>query len=194
MTEISVGFTIVIPGSVDPGMHFGLEVKRLICSINQPNHCYWEWNVCLNIKICKYLCSNYTNMSNFQPLDVVGRGSETQLQVGENFKKFIQQNKGWIQCIIINYKCCSLPVRQWDCYASIFYASIFYGAKCRAIVVPVSLAEFQESVTKFGFYYYRIIIIKFHLSMSSYHPTACHTGWILDKTSITEKQNKIVII
>ena len=29
MTEISVGFTIVIPGSVDPGMHFGLEVKRL---------------------------------------------------------------------------------------------------------------------------------------------------------------------
>ena len=29
MTEISVGFTIVIPGSLDPGMHFGLEVKRL---------------------------------------------------------------------------------------------------------------------------------------------------------------------
>ena len=29
MTEIPVGFTIVIPGSMDPGMHFGLEVKRL---------------------------------------------------------------------------------------------------------------------------------------------------------------------
>ena len=28
MTEISVGLTIVIPGSLDPGMHFGLEVKR----------------------------------------------------------------------------------------------------------------------------------------------------------------------
>ena len=41
----------------------------------------------LNIKICKYLCSNQTNMSNFQPLEVVGRGSETQLQVGENFNK-----------------------------------------------------------------------------------------------------------
>ena len=27
MTEISVGFTIVTPGSLDPGMHFGLEVK-----------------------------------------------------------------------------------------------------------------------------------------------------------------------
>ena len=26
-------------------------------------------------------------MANFQPLEVVGRGSETQLQVGENFKK-----------------------------------------------------------------------------------------------------------
>ena len=26
-------------------------------------------------------------MSNFHPLEVMGRGSETQLQVGENFKK-----------------------------------------------------------------------------------------------------------
>ena len=25
--EISVGFTIVTPGSLDPGMHFSLEVK-----------------------------------------------------------------------------------------------------------------------------------------------------------------------
>ena len=30
MTEIPVGFTIVTPGSMDPGMHFGLEVKGLI--------------------------------------------------------------------------------------------------------------------------------------------------------------------
>ena len=29
MTEISVGFTIVTPGSLDPGMHSGLEVKWL---------------------------------------------------------------------------------------------------------------------------------------------------------------------
>ena len=29
MTGISVGFTIVIPGSLDPDMHFGLEVKWL---------------------------------------------------------------------------------------------------------------------------------------------------------------------
>ena len=42
-----------------------------------------------NIKICKYLCSNYTNMSNFQPLEVVGRGSETQLKVAENFSYLI---------------------------------------------------------------------------------------------------------
>ena len=27
-------------------------------------------------------------MSHFQPLEVVGRGSETQLQVGENLNKF----------------------------------------------------------------------------------------------------------
>ena len=29
MKEISVEFTIVTPGSLDPGMHFGVEVKAL---------------------------------------------------------------------------------------------------------------------------------------------------------------------
>ena len=28
MTEISVGFTIVTPGSLDPGMHFDLKVNK----------------------------------------------------------------------------------------------------------------------------------------------------------------------
>ena len=42
--------------------------------------------MCLNINIDKSLNPNYTNiiMSNFQLLEVVGRGSETQLQVGEH--------------------------------------------------------------------------------------------------------------
>ena len=38
----------------------------------------------LNIKICTCLVSNETNISNFHRPEVVGRGSETQLQVGEN--------------------------------------------------------------------------------------------------------------
>ena len=33
-------------------------------------------------------------MSDFHPLEVVGRGSETQLQVGENLNKLIQQDEG----------------------------------------------------------------------------------------------------
>ena len=33
------------------------------------------------------MCSNLTNISNFHPLEVVGRGSETQLQVDENLNK-----------------------------------------------------------------------------------------------------------
>ena len=33
-------------------------------------------------------------MSNFQPLEAVDRGSETQLQVVEKFSKFTQQDKG----------------------------------------------------------------------------------------------------
>ena len=50
-------------------MHPGLEVKGL--------------SECLNIKIWNYLVSN---MSFFHPVKVVGRGSETQLQVGDFFK------------------------------------------------------------------------------------------------------------
>ena len=39
--------------------------------------------MCLNIKIIKCLVLKLTNMSNFHQLEVVGRGSETQLQVSE---------------------------------------------------------------------------------------------------------------
>ena len=45
--------------------------------------------MCLNIKICKYLVSNFKNESNVHPLKVVGRGSETQLKVGENLNYLI---------------------------------------------------------------------------------------------------------
>ena len=48
--------------------------------------------MCLNIKIYKYLFSILTSMSNFQPLDVVGHGSKTQLQVGENLNKLTEQD------------------------------------------------------------------------------------------------------
>ena len=45
---------------------------------------YWERNVCLNMKIYKCLVSNAINISNYHPLEVVRRGSDTQFQVGEN--------------------------------------------------------------------------------------------------------------
>ena len=44
-------------------------------------------NVCLKIKIFKCLVSKLTNISNCHPFDVVGRGSETQLQMGENLNR-----------------------------------------------------------------------------------------------------------
>ena len=42
MTEISVGFTIVTPGSMDPGMHFGLKVKGLT----------FTYAYCGNVLVC----------------------------------------------------------------------------------------------------------------------------------------------
>ena len=50
--------------------------------------------MCLNIRNRKCLVSNYTNISNFKPLEVVGRGSETQLQVAGNLNYLIQQDRG----------------------------------------------------------------------------------------------------
>ena len=42
-------------------------------------------NECLNKTINKCFFLNETNVSNFNPLEVVSRVSETQLQVGEKF-------------------------------------------------------------------------------------------------------------
>ena len=39
-------------------------------------------------------------MSNFHPLEVVGRGSETQLQVGENLNRLTQQDKGLMATVV----------------------------------------------------------------------------------------------
>ena len=43
---------------------------------------------------CKCLASNKANMSNFHPLEVVGRGSETQLEVGEKLNSITWHFKG----------------------------------------------------------------------------------------------------
>ena len=46
-------------------------------------------NQCLNIKIKHQdlFCLGMTNMSHFQPVKVVGRGSETQRLVGEKINR-----------------------------------------------------------------------------------------------------------
>ena len=52
------------------------------------NRCY-----CLSINICKCLVSDKTNMNIFYTLEVVGRVSETQLQVRGNEKNSGQKIK-----------------------------------------------------------------------------------------------------
>ena len=41
------------------------------------------------MKVCKCLISIWTKMSKFLPVEIVGRGSETQLQVSENLNDLI---------------------------------------------------------------------------------------------------------
>ena len=52
------------------------------------NRSYCELTVCSNNKICKRLVPNYY-YHYFSPLEYVGRGSETQVQVGENLNHLI---------------------------------------------------------------------------------------------------------
>ena len=59
----------------------------LIC-FNQLNHCYWEQNVCLRIKICKYCVSNQAN------IEVVVCSSKPQLYVSEILNKKTWLEKG----------------------------------------------------------------------------------------------------
>ena len=49
--------------------------------------------VCVYSNICKYLISNDYN---FHPLKVVGRGSETQLQLGKKLNDLIYRFEGKI--------------------------------------------------------------------------------------------------
>ena len=51
--------------------------------------------MCLNIKISKCVVCNKTNISNVQPLEVVGRHSETQLQVTEHLNKIVYRINGY---------------------------------------------------------------------------------------------------
>ena len=58
------------------------------CCISQANTFIGnESNECLNTEIYKCSISNETDMSNFHRLEVVGRDSETQLEVGEYLNK-----------------------------------------------------------------------------------------------------------
>ena len=71
----------------------------VIRCISPLNHCYCErknvkiflikfkHQYILNSNICKFLVPNRTNTSNSHPLEVVGRDSETQLQVSRNLNK-----------------------------------------------------------------------------------------------------------
>ena len=67
-------------------------------------------------------------MSNFQPVDVVDRGSETQLQVGENLNYLINGVRDnfsdffWFEQCLKIYKCsvCSIWVYPLQIY---FYCS-----------------------------------------------------------------------
>ena len=83
LKQLELSFCVVIRTCTCMDTIFEAAPKRSIYL----NHCYWEWNVCLNIKFAN-TCSQIIK-SNFNPFEVVGRGSQTQLQVGEKVNDLI---------------------------------------------------------------------------------------------------------
>ena len=72
-----------------------IQLSFLICFISKLNDIYWKRDESLNIKIYKCLVSTSTNMSNFQPLEVVGRGSNfglVEMATSTNLKPTICHN------------------------------------------------------------------------------------------------------
>ena len=60
----------------------------------------------LNIKMCKCFVQDETDMSKFHRLEVVGRGSETQLQAGKKLNKVT--GKGLMQYQMSIFHCSSI--------------------------------------------------------------------------------------
>ena len=69
--------------------------------------------ICLNIKIYRYFCSNLKTLSNFQPLEVVRRGSETQLQVAKNLNKLTGEGLKIVQFHQKVFVVKLLDLRNW---------------------------------------------------------------------------------
>ena len=77
-------------------------IVRLI--ISRLNHRYWEQ--CAFKHLFEKIANISSPMSDFHSLEVVGRGSETQLQVGEKLKFYNVALKIPRQCQLqINDKC-----------------------------------------------------------------------------------------
>ena len=87
-------------------------IIRIIIRIN---HTYWKSHECLNIIICKCLVLNRKNMKIFHPLEVVGHGKETQLEVDEKLivncsairvksQRYTQRNNNRLQQVFMNLK------------------------------------------------------------------------------------------
>ena len=93
-------------------------------------------------KICKCSVSNYSTLSNFCPLEVVGRGSETQLQVGENWNyltwRLLMSLFYLFQCgrqLLDNYASAHNNFATWD---------------TREIFVQQEMLDCQEEMSRRG--------------------------------------------
>ena len=97
------------------------------------NRSYLEWNECLNIKTCKYFVANESSMGDFHPLEVVGHGSETQLQA---------RHYSIPHCVFLHTPLPLLPLIIGDVYSSSQFAVIL----CRLLSLQPFLCHSSTRV------------------------------------------------
>ena len=75
--------------SFEPSNRYSRLYLFLIHFISRLNYCYCKRYVCLIIMTCHNMLSQIKQMNTFHSLEVVARGSESQLQLGENLNNLI---------------------------------------------------------------------------------------------------------
>ena len=64
-----------------------------------------------NLQMFDLICLKQNNMHNFHPLEVVDRGSETQLQMGENQNKLGPTLAGEWSSVLMSLKPSKMPLK-----------------------------------------------------------------------------------
>ena len=121
----------------------------LISFISRLSHCYRGWNEYVNVKICKCLFSNLTNMCgpNFHLLQVVYRHGDTQPEVVENLETSTDEGHPLLNNTTIDTLCRSLSGNQWRIvYVTTWEIQIIPTGLLPSVVISCNYVDIERTI------------------------------------------------